>query len=202
MVTEFTRRTALSSLGLGLAATAFFPGQLWALTQQSATTLVNSLVNDINKVINSGKSERSMYKDFERIFSKYADVTFVALASLGVDARRATDSQKRAYVKAYQGYISRKYGKRFREFIGGRLELQGTKSVKNYIEVKTMAHLRGEAPFDVTFLVSDRSGKPKFFNMYIEGVNMVLTEKAEIGAMLDRRGGNIDQLIADLQKAS
>ena len=51
-------------------------------------------------------------------------------------------------------------------------------------------------------MVSDRSGREKFINMYIDGVNMVLTEKTEIGAMLDRRGGNIDTLIADLRKAS
>jgi phospholipid transport system substrate-binding protein len=50
----------------------------------------------------------------------------------------------------------------------------------------------------VTFLISDRSGSDKFFNMFIEGVNMLLTERAEIGAMLDRRRGDIDALIAEL----
>jgi phospholipid transport system substrate-binding protein len=49
--------------------------------------------------------------------------------------------------------------------------------------------------------VSDRSGRDLFFNMFIEGVNMLLAERAEIGAMLDRRGGNIDQMTADLAKA-
>ncbi|MBL4767352.1 MAG: ABC transporter substrate-binding protein, partial [Rhodobacteraceae bacterium] len=53
-----------------------------------------------------------------------------------------------------------------------------------------------------TFLVSDKSGKEKFFNMFIEGVNLLLTERTEIGAMLDRRKGNIDQMTADLKKLS
>ena len=30
---------------------------------------------------------------------------------------------------------------------------------------------------------------------------MLLTEREEIGAMLDRRKGNIDKMIADLKKA-
>ena len=77
----------------------------------------------------------------------------------------------------------------------------GARKVKSFYEVRTTAHLKGEAPFDVTFLVSDRSGSDKFFNMFIEGVNMLLTERTEVGAMLDRRRGNIDQLIADLKKA-
>ena len=58
--------------------------------------------------------------------------------------------------------------------------------------------LRGSAPFEVTFLVSDKSGRGKFFNMFIEGVNLLLTERTEIGALLDARKGNLNQLIKDL----
>lgn len=200
-MTDLTRRTFARGTALVLAA-AFLPAAAYASTPQSATKLVDSLISEINNVINSGKSEQSMYRDFERIFVKYADVPSIAGVSLGADWRRATDAQKRAYVDAFQGYISRKYGKRFREFIGGRLEIQNSKQVKKYIEVKTIAFLRGEDPFEVAFVVSDRSGREKFINMYIEGVNMVLTEKTEIGVMLDRRKGSIDALIADLKTAS
>ncbi len=201
-MTDLTRRSFARTATLGLAATLLLPGMSEASTTASATQLVEKLVADINKVIASGKSENAMYRDFEKIFVRYADVPTIALVSLGADGRRATEAQKRAYVGAYQGYISRKYGKRFREFIGGRLEVKSAKQVKKYIEVKTIAFLKGEDPFEVSFVVTDRSGKEKFINMYIEGVNMVLTEKTEIGAMLDRRKGNIDQLVADLKKAS
>ncbi|PRY24462.1 phospholipid transport system substrate-binding protein [Aliiruegeria haliotis] len=201
MVTDLSRRS-FGALGLGACASLAMPSGAFAMTTESASALVSKLVNDINKVIASGKSESAMYRDFEKIFVKYADVSSIALVSLGADRRRASKSQLKAYTKAYQGYIARKYGKRFREFIGGRLELQSAKPVKKYVEVTTIAHLRGEAPFDVKFLVSDRSGREKFINMYIEGVNMVLTEKTEIGSMLDRRGGDINALIADLGKAS
>ncbi|MEO0830506.1 MAG: ABC transporter substrate-binding protein, partial [Pseudomonadota bacterium] len=34
---------------------------------------------------------------------------------------------------------------------------------------------------------------------FIEGVNMLLSERAEIGALLDRRGGDIDKLASDLR---
>jgi phospholipid transport system substrate-binding protein len=53
----------------------------------------------------------------------------------------------------------------------------------------------------VSFHVSDRSGKDLFFNMYIEGVNLLLTERTEIGAMLDKRRGDIDAMIRDLKKS-
>ena len=63
-----------------------------------------------------------------------------------------------------------------------------------------MAHLKGQAPFDVTFFVSDKTGKPVFYNMYIEGINMLLSERTEIGAILDKNGGSIDKMIKRLKR--
>jgi len=65
--------------------------------------------------------------------------------------------------------------------------------------VSTTAYLRGQSPFEVTFFVGEKSGR--FYNMYIEGVNMLLTERTEIGAMLDRRRGDLDAMIRDLAQA-
>ncbi|WP_273521879.1 MlaC/ttg2D family ABC transporter substrate-binding protein [Rhodosalinus sediminis] len=198
MANDLTRRGTLAALAGG-AALAIAPRAAQALTEAQARDLVQSLVDDINAVIASGKPEAAMYRDFERIFATYADVPTVALYTLGVDGRAATDAQKRAYIEAFRGYIARKYGARFRDFIGGRLEIEGVRRIKTYYQVRTTAYLRGEDPFFVDFHVSDRSGEPRFFNMFIEGVNMLLTEREEIGAMLDRRGRDLDRLIADLR---
>lgn len=171
----------------------------FALTPARAEALVDRVVAEINKVIASGKSESAMYKDFERIFQRYADVAIIARSTLGADARRVSSAQLRAYTDVFRGYMSRKYGKRFRDFIGGRVEVQSTRAVRSFHEVRTIAFLRGEPPFEVIFRVSDKSGKDLFFDMIIEGVSMLQTERAEIGAMLDRRKGNIDQLTKDLR---
>lgn len=195
-----TRRSFIgrSAAFLGLAA---LPMPAFALSESGARKLVDSVVNDINKVIASGKSESAMLRDFEKIFVRYADVPIMARYALGVDARSASKSQLRSFTKAFQGYISRKYGRRFREFIGGTVEVKSARKIRAGYEIKSTAKLQGQAPFEVTFLVSDKSGKDKFFNMFIEGVNLLLTERTEIGAMLDRRKGDLDQLISDLSKA-
>jgi phospholipid transport system substrate-binding protein len=65
--------------------------------------------------------------------------------------------------------------------------------------VISTAYLKGESPFEVRWHVSDKAGKSLFFNIIIEGVNMLASERAEIGAMLDKRKGNIDALIEDLK---
>ncbi len=186
------------SMGLG-AATLLAPGAALALNEASAEQLISRLVADINAVIASGKSENAMYRDFERIFARYSDTSYIAAYAMGVDGRRASTAQKRAFSDAFQTYVARKYGSRFREFIGGRLEVTGVSRVKKWYEVSTVAYLKGQSPFEVTFLVSDRSGQDLFFNMFIEGINLLLTERTEIGAILDRNGGDIDTMIATLK---
>lgn len=197
---SMSRRHLIGS-ACAAAAVATLPRTAFALNEGRARSMVDQLVAEINKVIDSGKSETAMYRDFERIFKAYSDTSYIAAYALGADGRRANPGQKRAFTEAFTGYISRKYGKRFREFIGGRLEVEEVRKVKNFLEVRTTAFLRGESPFEVAFHVSDRTGKELFFNIYIEGVNMLLTERTEVGAMLDKRKGNIDLLIDDLKRA-
>ncbi|MEO0937651.1 MAG: ABC transporter substrate-binding protein [Pseudomonadota bacterium] len=193
--TNLTRRTLLA----GLASTAIAAPAL-ALTENEARSLVGKLVGEINTVISSGKSEAGMIRDFEGIFNRYADVNIMAQYALGADGRSASGAQKRRFADVFAGYISRKYGKRFREFIGGRIEVRSARAIRAGYEIRTTAFLRGSSPFEVTFLVSDRSGSDKFFNMFIEGVNLLLTERTEIGALIDRNGGNIDAMIQDLSR--
>ena len=200
MASDFnlTRRKTMQMAG-GVAIAATVPGGAWGMTKTSARKLVERVVNDINAIIDSGKSENEMLDDFEAIFTTYGDVDTIARYALGVEARSASVSQMKAFTAAFQRYMSLKYGKRFREFIGGRVEVQKARAVKSFFEVKTITYLQGVAPFEVVYLVSDRSGEEKFFNMFIEGLNLLLSERTEIGAMLDKRRGDLDAMIEDLR---
>jgi phospholipid transport system substrate-binding protein len=171
MRTDFTRRRTIGAIVAAGLAPLFATTRAAALEAGTAERLVRALVDDVNAVINSGKPEAAMYRDFERLFDRYADVPTIARFTLGVDARRASAAQLRAFTDAYRERIARTYGSRFREFIGGRLEVQETRPLprrgRTDYEVRTTAFLRGEDPFEVTFLVSDASGTPRFYNAFI-----------------------------------
>ena len=194
-----SRRGFVAGLVAGLTVLAL-PRGAAALTVDQAHKLVDNTVAEINSIISSGKGEAAMLRDFEKLFARYADVPTIARSALGPAARQATKAQLSGFTKAFQGYISRKYGRRFREFIGGRIEVNEARAVKSYYEVITTAYLSGEAPFEVRFHVSDKAGKSLFFNIIIEGVNMLASERTEIGSLLDQRGGDLDRLIADMAK--
>ena len=194
---DFGRRAFIVGGTAALALGTALPAR--AITLDAARTLIDRCLTDINGVINSGRSESQMLGDFERIFDRYADVPTIARSALGVAGRSASAGQVAAFTTAFRGYVSRKYGRRFREFIGGRIEVTGGGPVKSFFEVVSTAYLPGTAPFEVRWHVWDKPGQPLFFNLLIEGVYMVISERTEIGAMLDQRRGNLDQLIADLR---
>ena len=190
------------SFGAGLAAgTGFlaFALPVRALTVDQARGLIDKAISEVNAIINSGKSEQQMYGDFERIFATYADVAAIARSALGTAAKSATPAQMAAFTQAYQGYISRKYGRRFREFIGGKIQVTDAKPYKSYYEVISTATLQGQAPFDLRWWVGDKSGRQLFFNIIIEGVNMLASERTEVGALLDANGGDVNKLTATLK---
>ena len=69
-------------------------------------------------------SESVMVRQFENIFKSYADVPTIARYALGNDARALSKSQMKRFTKVYSVYVSHKYGRRFREFIGGKIVVQ------------------------------------------------------------------------------
>lgn len=188
-------------LGLMAAGCACLATPALALSESQASALVQKSMDDVYAVINSGRPPAQMYKDFEAIFARSADVEIIARSALGPAARQVSPAQFAAYKQAFQGYIGRKYGKRFREFIGSKIEVTGARPVKSFIAVTTVAYLKGRSPMEMEWHVSDKSGQGRYFNIIIEGVNMLASERAEIAAMLARRKGDVALLTADLQKA-
>lgn len=194
----FSRRAFLAGTALA-ACLPVFSGTAFALSAGAAKSLIDQATSEINAVINSGKSASAMYRDFERIFIRYADVPTIARSVLGPPARSASSAQIGAFQQAFTGYIARKYGKRFREFVGGRIRVMDARPIKSFHEVRAVVELRGQSPFAVSFMVSDRSGSNKFFDLLIEGISLLKAERTEIAALLDRNGGNIDRLTQALR---
>jgi phospholipid transport system substrate-binding protein len=197
MLTLNKQPIARRSFLLGLTSTMVV-GPAFALDKARATQLVDRLVAEINRTINFGGSEAELVRAFENIFAQYADVNIIARSALGPAARSASSSELSAFILAFRGYIARKYGKRFQEFIGSEIVVKDTKKRGKFFEVDASVRLEGITPFEVSFRVSDRSGENLFFDIIIEGISLLSSERVEIGALLDARNGNIARLTRDL----
>lgn len=195
---QHTRRAFLIG-SMTVAGAGVLPRAAMALSTTQASALVEEVAGEITRIINSGQSENTMIRDFERMMVRYGDMPTIAQSVLGPPARSATASQLSAFAEAFQGYMARKYGRRFREFLGGTVTVTGAQDTGRYVEVLTNVTIPGDAPFEVRFRVWDRSGRPLFIDLLIEGVSLVISERSEIGSLLDRNGGSVDATTAALR---
>lgn len=118
---------------------------------------------------------------------------------LGAPGRRASKSQLSAYIRAFQGYLSRKYGRQFRNFAGAEINVissrdAGTKGVF----VKSLVDRPVKYDYDMDWWVIEVNGRPKMFDLIIEGVSLISSERTEVGALLESVGGDITKLTAKL----
>lgn len=195
----YPTRRAIIFTGFATAGASLFPGIAVALDTTQASALVEQVADEITRIINSGQSENAMIRDFERMMVRYGDMPTIAQSVLGPPARSASAGQISAFAEAFQGYMARKYGRRFREFVGGTVTVTGAQDTGRYVEVLSTVSMPSQGPFEVRFRVWDRSGRPLFIDLLIEGVSLVISERAEIGSLLDRNGGSVDATTAALR---
>ncbi len=200
MMNRLNRRTVLAGLSAA-AIIGALPHRACALTIEQARQLIGRLVDDMNAIAASGESEARMLRELEGIFERYANTQIIARRILGAEARAISRAQLETFVDALEGYIARKYGRRLREFVGSRIEVDRAAAVKSWYEVRAVVHPDGKPPVRVDFLVREAGGRNLFFDMVVEGVSMTRVEREEIGAMLDARGRDIDRLSRDLRNA-
>lgn len=188
-------------LGLIAAGAVLVATPVFALSGGGATASIQRAVDEVYAIIHSGAAPAQMYREFEGVFNRNADVDAIARSALGPTARKIDPATFAEFRTAMTGYIARKYGKRFREFVGSKIEVGSAKPVKSFWSVSSTAYLKGRSPMQVDWHISDKTGQPRFFNLIIEGVNMLASEREEIAAMLARRKGDVRALIADLRQA-
>jgi phospholipid transport system substrate-binding protein len=196
------RRPSRRGVLLGAVAGALIAVGRPAVAQagSQAATLVAALADELQRLVNSGRSANQIYAGMEGILARYADMPAVAASVLGPPWRNASAGQRQAFVAAFQSYLARKYGAQFREYQSASIEIRGTRDGgRAGVLVQTTVKRPGREDVSVEWQVSDRSGRPRVVNLVIEGVSMLANERAEIGAMLEASRGDVNGLIAQLQ---
>ncbi|MBV0913292.1 MlaC/ttg2D family ABC transporter substrate-binding protein [Anianabacter salinae] len=193
-----TRRLFLATSS---AAAVMVARPALAMSEAEATQLVQQAIAELQAIIDSGQSERQMLGRFKAYFERFADVPVIAQFALGRGVN-ASAAERRAFEDAFAGYISRKYGRRFREFIGAQIDIAGAAQLReNQYEVRSTVRLRGQAPFELAFRVSDQSGRGRMFDLIIEGVSLLRVEGQEVRDLLIRYGDDVGRVAQHLNQA-
>lgn len=200
LITNNLSRRSILAGASGLMLSTAMPSYVLALSEDAAIRFIETVVADVHMIINSGKAEDAMLVDFEAIFRDYGEVSLIAKTALGAPGRRASKAQVSAYIDAFQGYISRKYGRQFRKFSGAEIDVVSSRDIgAKGVLVKSHVDRLRKSDFGLEWWVIEVNGRPKLFDLIIEGISMIATERTEIGAMLESFRGDIDKMTAKLE---
>jgi len=184
---------------IGSGFMALVAGPAFAVSGAGAEQFVTRVADEIMAIVKSGSSKSAVARKFDTMIGRYGDMPVISRSVLGPVSRSAKASDLAAFSQAFQGYISRKYSAQFAEFKQGSIKIKSSRDRGRFVEVMAQIVRPGKSTINVDFRVWDKSGSTKFIDILIEGISLVTTERAEMGALLDQRGGNLAQLAKDLK---
>ncbi|HUF87521.1 MAG TPA: ABC transporter substrate-binding protein [Thermohalobaculum sp.] len=189
------------ALGLKLTATA------WALDVDAARAHVDTTLDEVFQLVVANRPRDETAAALQRIFERRAALPELARFAAGPYWRGMSDDRRARYTQAFSRYVAFVYAGHFRRFEGDlddlrsvvhflRAEDAGAKGILLRSEIRT----GGPTGFAVDWLVSDRSGRVAISDLIVEGVSLAITQREVIAAMLETRQGDIERLIADLER--
>lgn len=182
-----------------LATWFFFTIPAIAITADEAESYILKVSGALEFILNEEKEKEAVYREFENLFATYGDVPIITRFLIGPTARSMTKAQLATAEREIKVYLSRKYGRQFEDYINAQVEITGVKSVNGNFDVRTKFSSPRES-FNVSWLVSDKSGEIKLIDIIIEGISMLRIEKEEISAKLEKSKYDVDKFLSSINK--
>lgn len=198
------RRFAAALLGLALSGTTL----LVSAADDPATVVRNTA----ERVLDSLRSDRARYQDDHALFQLVREVVFPRLDRertaqwvLGANWRTATPAQREQFIAEFSDLLLRTYGTALRQYDSEKLNYLPAQAPAGADRVTVRTEIiRPDGPkVSVDYLLTNRSGEWKVYDVIIENVSLVVTYRSEYSAIIKRDGmdGLLKQL-ADRNRSS
>ena len=115
---------------------------------------------------------------------------------------RASVAERSEYLGLFEDLIVNTYAIRFKSYSNEKIKLTGTASRGQTAIVKSVIERGSQQPVRVDWRVTYPDGQYKIFDIVIEGVSMIQTQRSEFSSVIRRNGGRVAGLIATLKNRS
>lgn len=133
------------------------------------------------------------------LLRKNFDVQTIGRAALGTHWRSASDAQRKEYLTLFEDMIVRTYAQRFGEYTGQQFRVNGSKPTTRPDDTIVSSHViqQGAPPLLIEWRVRHTGGQYKVIDVFIENVSMMITQRSDFDAVVQRNG--MDGLLASLR---
>ncbi len=191
------KRFAAALLGLALTGATLAAG-----AAEDPTAVVRDTAE---RVLDSLRSDRARYQDDQELFRLVREVVFPRLDRertaqwvLGANWRTATPAQREQFIAEFSDLLLRTYGTALRQYDSEKLNYLPAQvpAGADRVTVRTEI-IRPDGPkVSVDYLLTNRSGEWKVYDVIIENVSLVVTYRSEYSAIIKRDG--MDGLLKQL----
>jgi phospholipid transport system substrate-binding protein len=133
------------------------------------------------------------------ILSQAVDLTTAARIVLGRNWPRTSDAQQREYLGLFRAYMLGMLTERFSQYVGTERFLATSSRLAGGGDamVSTQILYTNYPPLSIVWRVRDAGESPMIVDVVVEGVSLILTNRADFDAIVGRRG--IEGLLEDMR---
>jgi len=191
------RSAAIGILVLGV----FCFAQPREAAAQDAQTFINYLGQQAIQVLGPGVPQAQRLARFRQLFNNDFDVPGIGRFVLGRYWRSATPQEQQEFLSLFQEYIVRAYTSRLAEYGGEPFRVTGARGSGGEETIVSSEILRtGGGKIDVDWYLINQGGRYKITDVYVAGVSMKVTQRDEFAAVIQRNGGRVEGLLAQLRQ--
>ncbi|HKS89331.1 MAG TPA: ABC transporter substrate-binding protein [Stellaceae bacterium] len=191
-------RRTVATAGLFILALAYAAPRPAAA--QDARAFINTLGNEAIQVLGPNVPPQTRLARFRELFRNDFDVPGIGRFVLGRYWRVATPQEQQEFLGLFQEYIVRAYSVRLGQYGGEPLRVTGSRPNGGETVVTSEIVRPGGAPVEVDWYLTNEGGRLKITDVYVGGVSMKVTQRDEFASVIQRNGGRIDALLAQLRQ--
>jgi phospholipid transport system substrate-binding protein len=174
-------------------------GAAQATTPEEASKFINDLGQKANQVLNKqGASLEQKEAEVRGLLAQNFDIKLIGRFVVGQTWKSMNEEQQEAYVSLFEEWVLRTYSKRLGGYSGQQFEVTSAKNLSpEDVLVSTRIMRNGAPPLEAGWRVRGSSNGFKIIDIMVTGVSMVVTQRSEFAAVIQRQG--IDGLIETLR---
>ncbi len=148
-------------------------------------------------------SEETRTNEFRRLLGEGFDLQTIGRFALGRYWRRANVQERREYATLFEEFVVIAYASRLGQYAGETLHVDGARTHGDHdtIVSSEIRSSSGRAVrVDWRVRDRDRDGDYKVIDVVVEGLSMAITQRDEFSSVIQREGGEVSGLIAQLRQ--
>ncbi len=194
------RRQLLKTLPALAIVLAVGTPALAAPSPEAARDLIQRVGDQVLAILKSDQSNDEKFRQLVELLDDSIDIDLVARLILARHWRTADEAQQAEYLKLFRAYALDNLASKLNIYNGQEFEIVDAQVAgKRDALVKTLISSPDRPPLRVDWRIRElKNGALVAIDLIVENVSLIVTQRSEFGAVVERRG--MDGLLAELRQ--